>query len=386
MLTPAEEMGLGGMYLAGRVLKAFHTLDEPTLATLGQRIRDESLRRHVVYLREGVGETIRLLPCPLPMLPDQLVYLHYVSLTMQNALKRLPELYLQDFAVREVLRLTPAEEEWLLECWGPSQQREQPDLRPARRRDRTSPARCGRTRSSFVEPNLSGIGGLHLVPTCEAIIAEVVLPLLQGARPGLAAGDRPGHPRAADAGSARPPGGDRPPGAQHLLRRAEVRRQRHRRAGGRGPLLPRPLRPEGHARRPGRADAARRRGLLRRRARRPRLSRLPGRRPLEPGEAAARTSSRCGSCSSRTASSRRSPPSWTRRAAGRCSPTRASREYFSPDERQVFRRHVLWTRILSDRQHAAARRANGRPACRTCATSARRWCSSPTAPTAAKAC
>ena len=39
MLTPAEEMGLGGMYLAGRVLKAFYTLDENTLIELMRRIR-----------------------------------------------------------------------------------------------------------------------------------------------------------------------------------------------------------------------------------------------------------------------------------------------------------------------------------------------------------
>src|SRR5262249_3212153 len=30
-----------------------------------------------------------------------------------------------------------------------------------------------------VEPNLSGIGGLHLVPTAEQILADLVLPILQ---------------------------------------------------------------------------------------------------------------------------------------------------------------------------------------------------------------
>jgi hypothetical protein len=37
----------------------------------------------------------------------------------------------------------------------------------------------------FVEPNLSGIGGLHLVPTCEQILADVVVPVLQGYDPQL---------------------------------------------------------------------------------------------------------------------------------------------------------------------------------------------------------
>jgi hypothetical protein len=37
----------------------------------------------------------------------------------------------------------------------------------------------------FVEPNLSGVGGLHLIPTCEQIIADVVLPVLEAHDPAL---------------------------------------------------------------------------------------------------------------------------------------------------------------------------------------------------------
>src|SRR5262249_10284550 len=42
----------------------------------------------------------------------------------------------------------------------------------------------------FLEPNLSGIGGLHLMPTAEQIIAELMLPLLH-------AGDEQLHLRTA---------------------------------------------------------------------------------------------------------------------------------------------------------------------------------------------
>ncbi len=56
-----------------------------------------------------------------------------------------------------------------------------------------------------------------------------------------------------------------------------------------------------------------------------------------------------------------------------------TQKYFSADERQVFRRHILWTRILSDRHDAAARRPAGRPARVRRAPSTRRWCSSRTA-------
>ena len=60
------------------------------------------------------------------MLPDQVAYVHHVTLAVQQALKRLPSLYLHDFTVREILRLPDAEERWLRECWGPSQEAHNP--------------------------------------------------------------------------------------------------------------------------------------------------------------------------------------------------------------------------------------------------------------------
>ncbi len=111
-------------------------------------------------------------------------YIHYVTLTIHNALKKLPDLYLQDSAVRDVLRLTPGEEEWLRKCWGDSQRENNPVFgRLDAVIDFTSPMWKDSLR--FVEPNLGGIGGLHLVPTAEAIVADHVLPLLQAQDPQL---------------------------------------------------------------------------------------------------------------------------------------------------------------------------------------------------------
>src|SRR5262245_5355430 len=178
MLTPAEEMGLGGLSLASRVRKAFYQLPENEIVDLARRIGEEALRRGVVYLREGVREPIHIMLCPVTALPDQLSYIHFVSQTIHNALKRFPELYLQDFAVREVLRLSPEEEEWLWRCWGPSQRENNPIFgRLDALIDFTSP--MWKTSLKFVEPNMSGIGGLHLLPTAERIVADLVLPLLQ---------------------------------------------------------------------------------------------------------------------------------------------------------------------------------------------------------------
>lgn len=177
MLTLAEELGLGGMSLAGRVRRAFYSLSPDELAALCLRIREECQNRHMVYVRDGQVETIRMLPCPVTMLPDQVGYVNYVSQTIHNALRRFPDLYLQDFAVREILQLPAEEERWLWDCWGKSQQEFNPIFgRLDAVVDFTSP--MWKETLRFVEPNMSGIGGLHLVPTCEAILSELVLPVL----------------------------------------------------------------------------------------------------------------------------------------------------------------------------------------------------------------
>jgi hypothetical protein len=184
MLTPAEEQGLSGLNLAGRVRQALAKLPEPAVIDILRRMRDEAFRRHLIYLRDGTPDAINVLPTPLCILPDQLAYIHFVTLTILNALKRLPDLYMQDFAVREVLRLSPEEEEWLWKCWGPSHRENNPVFgRLDAMIDFTSPMWKDTLR--FVEPNLSGIGGLHLVPTSDAIVADVVLPELQKRDPSL---------------------------------------------------------------------------------------------------------------------------------------------------------------------------------------------------------
>jgi hypothetical protein len=184
MLTPAEELGLSGLSLASRVRQAFYRIPNSAVVAMAQRMREEAFRRHLIYLRDGTEDAIHVLPCPLTVLPDQLAYIHFATLTIHNALKQLPDLYMQDFAVREVLRLSPAEEEWLWKCWGPSHRENDPVFgRLDALIDFTSAMWKDSLR--FVEPNLSGIGGLHLVPTCDQILADVVLPVLQEQDPQL---------------------------------------------------------------------------------------------------------------------------------------------------------------------------------------------------------
>ncbi len=184
VLTPAEELGLSGLHLDGRLRKAFYAMPPETIVELQRKLTEESARRHLLYLREGEPEVIRIMLRPIAVMPDQLAYLNFVSLTILNALKRLPDLYLQDFEVRQIIPLSKAEEAWLWECWGESQRENNPVLgRLDAVAEFTSPMWKDSLR--FMEPNLCGVGGLHMGPTAEQLLAEVVLPVVQQSDPQL---------------------------------------------------------------------------------------------------------------------------------------------------------------------------------------------------------
>ena len=184
MLTPAEELGLSGAAVASRVQRALHRLPEQALAEMLERLRSGALARHLVYCRDEILDPVRVLACPLTVLPEQLAYVHHVTLTLQNALKRLPELYLADRRVADVLRLPEPEERWLRECWGTSQSEHNPVFgRLDAVIDFTSPMWKDSLR--YVEPNLSGIGGLHMIPSSERLVLELVAPVLREQEPSL---------------------------------------------------------------------------------------------------------------------------------------------------------------------------------------------------------
>ena len=184
VLSPAETMGLQGPRLAARVRQALYHVSAAELAHAHSRIREGSVARHLDYFHDGVRETIRVLPCPIAMLPEEVDYLHRVTRTLHDALLRIPELYLGDPVIRALLRLTPEEDAWLRECWTPAHRRHNPVFdRLDALVDFTSPV--WKESLKFVEPNLTGVGGLHLVPSVEEVVDEVVAPLITAQDPEL---------------------------------------------------------------------------------------------------------------------------------------------------------------------------------------------------------
>jgi len=175
--APAEEIGLLGLRLATRVQHALDSIPPAEMVELLRAIRQMATQRHLSYQRHGATETIRLLPFPLTVRPDQLGYTHYVSETILNCIKRLPDIYFAVPAVRDALLLTPAEEEWLRDCWTPAHREANPVFA---RLDAVVDYTTAMWKDSikFMEPNLSGVGGLHIGPTAMGVLADLVVPAL----------------------------------------------------------------------------------------------------------------------------------------------------------------------------------------------------------------
>ena len=184
MQSPAEVAGRSAALLARRVGRALQHLPDASLREVTARLERAALERRVVYVRHGAAEPVRVLVRPIVATREQLDYVHAVSLQVHGALKRLPDAYLGDPRVRDVLRLPPDEERWLVECWGPSHRRHNPVFG---RLDAVTDFATARWRETlvFLEPNMSGIGGLHKAPTCEQMIEEIVVPLLVADDPAL---------------------------------------------------------------------------------------------------------------------------------------------------------------------------------------------------------
>lgn len=181
--TP-DERGLRGVSLDLYLRQLFASLSDDTVRELSRKVHAESARNELVYFRDGSIEVINILLRPLAIFSEQLNYFHYVSQTLLGALKRMPELYLKDFQVRQVVPLEESEAKWLWDTWGASHNQFHTVFG---RLDAVADLTAAFSKDSlaFIEANLVGAGGVHLIPTAEDIILETVVPVLEGAAPDL---------------------------------------------------------------------------------------------------------------------------------------------------------------------------------------------------------
>jgi carboxypeptidase Taq len=184
MITPAEALGLSGAALETRVRNAMRHVTDAALARIERRLADDVRLNDVTYERDGRLEPVRIMLRPLLVMPEQLAYIHHVCARITDALKRLPLLYFGDPEVRRVLRISEKEDIWLREAWSP----EHASLTPIYGR---LDAVCNfsgagwRESLQFMEPNLSGVGGIHYGPLAEELVMRDVVPTLLAHDPDL---------------------------------------------------------------------------------------------------------------------------------------------------------------------------------------------------------
>jgi hypothetical protein len=184
VLFQPDVHGLQSFSLDSRLRQAFYTLAAERVQALHTRVFEEARKRQLVYNRDGLESVINVMLKPAGVMPDQAAYCHVVSLALLHALKRLPDLYLQDFSVRSIVPLLPDEEMWLWDTWGTAQREHNPVFgRLDAMVDFTSP--MWKDTLHFIEPNLSSVGGIHIAPTCDQLVTDVVLPVLREAMPDL---------------------------------------------------------------------------------------------------------------------------------------------------------------------------------------------------------
>jgi carboxypeptidase Taq len=184
MLSPTEALGLRGATLETRVRKGLRQVSDAAFARIERRLADDALASAVVYERDGAPEPVRILLRPLIVMPDQLSYVHHVTTRVLDALRQLPTLYFDDHDVRRILRLHPDEDAWLRAAWTPAHANACPIYG---RLDAVCDFSSAGWRESLqmMEANLSGVGGIHYAPIAEQLVMRDVVPTLLAHDPEL---------------------------------------------------------------------------------------------------------------------------------------------------------------------------------------------------------
>lgn len=177
LLSPSETAGLSGATLDSRIRRAAGHVSDLTFSRIAKRLRDDALANELTYERDGQMEPIPVMLRPLLAMNEQLGYVQYVCQRITEALKRLPTLYLNVDTIRKIIAVTPTEEAWLRDLWT-----------PAHDRNNTVYGRldavCDFTAAGwqdtlhFMEANLSGVGGISYSPLAENLVMRDIVPTL----------------------------------------------------------------------------------------------------------------------------------------------------------------------------------------------------------------
>jgi hypothetical protein len=133
---------------------------------------------------DGTQRLIPILVRPRIIRPEQETYFHKVCLELTRALEKLAKLYIEDPRVRELLPFTEREERWLRDIW--KKVARQPQTVVARLDANADFGAVDWDKSfHFFETNSVGVGGMYYAPACADIILRTVVPKMKRVAPAL---------------------------------------------------------------------------------------------------------------------------------------------------------------------------------------------------------
>jgi carboxypeptidase Taq len=190
ILSPAESLGLSGAALDGRLRNAVRLVSDDVFARIADRLLADAIEEEIIYERDGTPEPIRVMLRPLPVQRDQLTYVHHVCLRIAEAFRRMPDWFIEDAEIRRIVSLNPDEERWIRDMWKSNHGRSNAVFGRLDAVSEFSGAGWQDT-LKFMEPNLSGVGGIHYAPVAEQVVMRDVVPVLLAHDPELSFGPLP---------------------------------------------------------------------------------------------------------------------------------------------------------------------------------------------------
>lgn len=168
--------------------RAFLRLPPAAARRLRARVKPVA-RKHqmVMYTARGKPRVIDAQYRPWLVSAAQRRFFHHACLTLKSALARVLPLYLENLRVRQVVPLEPDEDAWLWKVLGGVPQIPQAVFD---RLDSTATFAHARWAEDFwfLEPNSVGIGGVHYIPSTYETVHELVAPWLTRTFPALRIG------------------------------------------------------------------------------------------------------------------------------------------------------------------------------------------------------
>lgn len=152
---------------------------------LFKKVEREAKKAELFYEDDdGTLGTVPILIRPRVILPEQEQYFQKVCLELNRAIEKLAKLYLEDERVRALLPFTDREERWLRDVWKKVGNAPQTVVA---RLDANADFADDRWDGEFhfFETNSVGVGGMYYAPTVAEIMMKTVVPAMQKRAPAL---------------------------------------------------------------------------------------------------------------------------------------------------------------------------------------------------------